>query len=336
MAEYILFEVRMADKLSSELWIKIFQYLTPIDLCFTVPLVNKLFYQISADNQIWKQFIIQSWAENTIATNKKRSFFIKKSSSEKIFKLLYINWMREQVKIAIENKLLPNWLQVDKIRVLKLLVLGEIYSQEYPALTSPLLKNKSPMVFSTDADITTLFTFINREKLNVTLTDFEYYYFSRMSMEHYIQRSVAQAKGILYCVGKFSEQEKMRVEHIKRKLNEVSPLESHIMLLDYTQFAKGSKDANSPQEIIDPNFKEWVKLQEGLEFVEFADVENALDNMVKILERKYSELYLKYLPTRDEFKKYAYDPQKDTTTIKITASPNPILAALKKLFSKAV
>jgi len=83
MAEYILFEVRMADKLSSELWIKIFQYLTPIDLCFTVPLVNKLFYQISADNQIWKQFIIQSWAENTIATNKKRSFFIKKSSSEK-------------------------------------------------------------------------------------------------------------------------------------------------------------------------------------------------------------------------------------------------------------
>jgi len=243
--------------------------------------------------------------------------------------------MREQVKIAMENKLLPNWLQVDKIRVLKLLVLGEIYSQEYPALTSPLLKNKSPIVFSTDADITTLFTFINREKLNVTLTDFEYYYFSRMSMEHYIQRSVAQAKGILYCVGKFSEKEKMRIEHIKRKLNEVSPLESHIMLLDYTQFAKGSKDANSPQEIIDPNFREWVKLQEGLEFVEFADVANALDNMIKILEKKYSELYLKYLPTRDEFKKYAYDPQKDTTTVKIT-NPNPILVGLKKLFSKAV
>jgi len=190
------------------------------------------------------------------------------------------------------------------------------------------------MVFSTDADITTLFTFINREKLNVTLTDFEYY-FSRMSMEHYIQRSVAQAKGILYCVGKFSDKEKMRIEHIKRKLNEVSPLESHIMLLDYTQFAKGSKD-NNPQEIIDPNFREWVKLQEGLEFVEFADVENALDNIVKILEKKYSELYLKYLPTRDEFKKYAYDPQKDTNTVKITVNPNPILASLKKLFSKPV
>jgi len=75
MAEYKLIEVRMADKLSSELWIKIFQYLTPIDLCFILPLVNKLFYQISADNQIWKQFIIQSWVENTIAANKKKEFF---------------------------------------------------------------------------------------------------------------------------------------------------------------------------------------------------------------------------------------------------------------------
>lgn len=53
----------MDKVLPQEILIKIFKYLTPIDLCFSVSLVNTLFYQLSLVNDIWSQFKCDGWSE---------------------------------------------------------------------------------------------------------------------------------------------------------------------------------------------------------------------------------------------------------------------------------
>jgi len=62
----------MADKLPLELWIKIFQNLTPVDLCFSISLVNKNFYEISQDNEIWSLFKCESWNDNARLKSEKK------------------------------------------------------------------------------------------------------------------------------------------------------------------------------------------------------------------------------------------------------------------------
>jgi len=64
---------------ADEIWLKIFQYLTPEDLFFCIPLVCKHLYQISKDNAIWVRFGSQDW------------------NSEKNIKAMYLKWVREQV-----------------------------------------------------------------------------------------------------------------------------------------------------------------------------------------------------------------------------------------------
>jgi len=75
---------------ADEIWLKIFQYLTPEDLFFCIPLVCKHLYQISKDNAIWVRFGSQDW------------------NSEKNIKAMYLKWVREQVDNYLKNK--PSYL----------------------------------------------------------------------------------------------------------------------------------------------------------------------------------------------------------------------------------
>jgi len=45
----------------NELWLEIFSHLSPVDLCFSISAVCKLFYELSSDNVIWSKFKAENW-----------------------------------------------------------------------------------------------------------------------------------------------------------------------------------------------------------------------------------------------------------------------------------
>jgi len=70
-------------QLPLEIWLKIFYYLSPEDLCFSVPCVCKTFKLLSEDNYIWSAICSKQL----------------KNQNHFILKQLYISWIREQIKI---------------------------------------------------------------------------------------------------------------------------------------------------------------------------------------------------------------------------------------------
>jgi len=50
----------------NEIWLKIFKFLSPEDLFFTIPITCKLFYQLSSDNSIWKYLAAKEWNSDNL------------------------------------------------------------------------------------------------------------------------------------------------------------------------------------------------------------------------------------------------------------------------------
>jgi len=141
----------MAEKFPPEIWIIIFKYLNPTDLCFSISPVNRWFFEISQDNQIWLNFKCDSWDETSISLfpTIKRKFATSAPSLLGLYKRLYIHWIREEGKKSQQNNDLPVWLTTDKDKkTINLLINGDIALHQYP-LVEPLIqnyiKNKNPL-----------------------------------------------------------------------------------------------------------------------------------------------------------------------------------------------
>ena len=47
--------------LPAELWLRCFQFLTPLELCFSVAPTCRLFSKLASDNALWSHFVHPSW-----------------------------------------------------------------------------------------------------------------------------------------------------------------------------------------------------------------------------------------------------------------------------------
>jgi len=69
-----------------ELFLKLFQYLSPGELCFIIIPVCKLFSCLASKDNIWEKFVNEKY------------------KNEKNLKNIYISWVRNQAKLGLENK----------------------------------------------------------------------------------------------------------------------------------------------------------------------------------------------------------------------------------------
>jgi len=72
--------------LSHHVLLKIFQYLSPGELCFDIAPVCKIFATLTSNDILWERFMNEKY------------------KSEKNLKQLYISWVRRQTKLGLEDK----------------------------------------------------------------------------------------------------------------------------------------------------------------------------------------------------------------------------------------
>jgi len=92
--------------LLNEIWVHIFTFLNPLQLVSTIAPVCKLFYELSSEEQIWKQFVgNDAWVASQIEKyNDKQSLNKTKIiiGKSKIFsKKLYCNWLSNEISTLL-------------------------------------------------------------------------------------------------------------------------------------------------------------------------------------------------------------------------------------------
>jgi len=290
--------ISVLNKLPSEIWIRILYFLTPIDLCFSVPTVCKLFYQLGQENQIWKNFRGNKWDEymKTEATTKYIT-----PSGIKNYKNEYVRWIKQNVdgsKIKIAERI---WYPLEGKRNFDLIVVGS--SKVLPpnkdeessnSLKSILLDGTRFVKPTTYDSLTNVSSLFNSTK-NVSLSERMVFERSRSSPSHLVRGAALKYKGVFYCCSTFNETEKGLIM-IAKKSMATSP-DSHLMILDYSP--KSGKKVTPDME-----FMNWIK-NEGVEFVKFEELNLALEKMVSTLEMKLNDYLPKYLPTINELKRFA-------------------------------
>jgi len=302
----------MAERVAPEIWISIFQYLTPVDLCFSVSPVNKLFYELSQDNQIWSLFKCNSWNEKSASLPTiKRKFPVYDNSTQSLYKNLYIYWIREQARqtrVAQNNP--PNWLSVNGKRTIKIGVCGdtslpydsknpELYDNKYYLLksnTAPTNSDPKGVVPRSARAVTDISNYFPGQQVEATLHEWDLFG-SRTSMERLVHRKITSntIAGIFWCIDSYNDRSKSHIKTVNKRLSEVAP-NAHLMVVDFSPMTK--KDKQAPE-----NFKTWTN-EIGANFVEFADIDSALAKMVNISNLKFRDSVPKYLPTAEEFTKY--------------------------------
>jgi len=301
----------MAERLPHELWVNIFNHLTPVDLCFSISPVNKLFFEISQDNQIWNKFKCDSWNDKSISLlpTIKRKYAVSEPSLQTLYKNLYIHWIREEgIKASAKNDC-PEWVIAGKQK-LDLLLAANIAYQTSPLepLIQNYIKNK-PLAPSADNlnsnndfnDVISkgvLLPFSNNTK-TITLKKYQKSFSAR------VQPVIARVKsnrahGIFWCIFSFTKSDEKAIEIIKERFTKTSPHLNHLMILDYSPI--GSSQISTAD-------KERIK-ELGAEYVEPKDIGTALEKMIKILEKDYFKIFPKYLPTLSEFQRFVFQPTK--------------------------
>jgi len=295
--------------IAPEIWVLIFQYLTPVDLCFSISPVNKLFRELSQDNQIWSLFKCNSWNEKSVLLPTiKRKFPVIENSTVALYKKLYINWIREQVHQTNILNIKPNWITVNGKQSITIGVISDSYlpyNSKKPELSDNkyyFLKSKysfktnnseSSYYRDTQNEISNYFP---GQQVEATLQDFTIIH-SRFGVVRAIAAKINSNRigGIFWCINKFYPNgSKIYIESVKSRLDEVAP-NAHLMVVDCTPI---SGTAKPPEK-----FKTWVR-ELGADFVEFADIDNALPKMATTITLKYNNSVPKYLPTATEFTKH--------------------------------
>jgi hypothetical protein len=290
----------------NELWIEIFSRLSPVDLCFSVPSVCKLFYELSSDNAIWSKYKAKNWSTETLKTRIKRNSYIVIDQRD-IFKKIYIQWIREQVP-DIKNYLNSNndtttkksstrppvrnslsWLQ-DSKRQFNLVIAGK---QDLADIKpgSLLIKNhpKKLDIGDRDAlyDLTSLF---NPNKMNITLQEHNLNN-TRWGAMRGIDNIAAYFDGIFWCAT--NELEKPFILYARKRAKHL-----HFIVIDVSPLIKS---ASLPSD-----FKNWAK-ENDIDFIEYNALDTALNRMLDVLNSKFDDQYPKYLPTKEEFSKFVFN-----------------------------
>jgi hypothetical protein len=326
----------MVEKIAPELWIKIFQYLTPVDLCFSISPINKFFCDLSQDNQIWSQFKCDTWNENSIQKKSKNSLLLA-PKKDNLFKTLYINWIRVEGQAAKLNNTIPSWIVQNGKRDVELVISSNMTMKNNEKLKTPLLA-KIPQNLKTERG---LIPQLSDKSKDVRLIEYDLL-FSRMPITHYIGRFIKRAKGVFWAISDFNETEKNLLLFMKKGLDE-STFGTHLMVLDYSQFENDPK----PPIVLSNTVKKWFD-ESGIEFVENKEIENALEKMIKILDTKYKNPFPKYLPTEDEFRNFVFNanplnkvqvqaqvtPQTQVTQQTQVQTRSKFITSMKKFFSK--
>jgi len=318
----------MDTKILPELWIKIFQFLSPVELCFSVSIVCKKFYELSQDNQVWSQFKCDSWNDKTtFSVTKRKSFLAKTVSRAKNYKTLYINWIRDQGTRSRQTNSLPNWFKKDEKPNFALAAAGNIAMNRLGFSYQSALIANSADPLKVDDYLTNTYKDKKIAIREYNASD------SRMPLSYYIDSMVKFAKGVFYVVSELQDYDKLNIEYIKKGLDTYSPFDSYLMVLDYTQY-QSDYSSNSQTIQLDKPTKKWLDSL-GVEFIESKDISSALDKMVKILDTKYHESYPKYLPSESEFENYVFKPKSDLDFVPPAqkSTTNNFFSTIKKLFS---
>jgi hypothetical protein len=349
---------KMVEKIAPELWIKIFQYLTPVDLCFSISPINKFFYELSQDNQIWSQFKCDAWNEKSIQKKSKSSLLLA-PKKDNLFKTLYINWIRVEGNAAKLNNTIPSWIVQNGKREVELVISSNMIMKNYQKLHTPLLAKISQNWKSEDQDKpidqlkqidqfnpvseTGLIPQLSDKNKDVCLLEHDLL-FSRMPITYYISSFIQTAKGVFWAISDFNETEKNLLVFMKKGLDVQSRFGTHLMVLDYSQFENDPK----PPIVLSNTVKKWFD-ESGIEFVENKEIGNALEKMIKILDTKHKNLFPKYLPTEDEFRNFVFNKihanplNKVQVQTQVQAGVTPqtkvqtrskFFASMKKFFSK--
>jgi len=284
------------DILLPELWIKIFKYLTPVDLCFSVSPVNYLFYNLSQDNQLWSQFKSDVWDENTTFSyqNEPRTRIHNSPKKVNLFKSIYINWIREHGKRAKDANDLPKWPEKEGKRKYKLAIAGDIALKNDKQFDEIFLEKHG--VSTTENGLLSLQGefFSNKE---ISLKN------HKLPGHRCPPHNFMGYKGLFWCSNKIRTDEYSAISYHQRNLDR-GFFDTQIIVLDYSSFCEG------PEYHLDEKTKNWLKSL-GVEFIEGKNIGDALSTMIKLLDTKYNLTYPKYLPTTAEFEKYVYKPDGD-------------------------
>jgi len=94
--------------LLNEIWVHIFTFLNPLQLVSTIAPVCKLFYELSSEEQIWKQFVgNDAWVTSQIEkyNNKQRLDKTKIiiGKSKRFSKKLYYNWLSTEISTLLRT-----------------------------------------------------------------------------------------------------------------------------------------------------------------------------------------------------------------------------------------
>jgi len=94
--------------LLNEIWVHVFTFLNPLQLVSTVAPVCKLFYELSSEEQIWKQFVgNDAWVTSQIEKyNNKQSLDKTKiiiGKSKRFSKKLYYNWLSTEISTLLRT-----------------------------------------------------------------------------------------------------------------------------------------------------------------------------------------------------------------------------------------
>jgi len=304
----------------NELWLEIFSHLSPVDLCFSISTVCKLFYELSSDNVIWSKFKAENWTlESLKEVPMKKKSYIDKKSIEKpnIFKAIYLQWIQEQVtglkgyitlnknsdtnntkpvpvfkpKVPFRNSL--TWLQHGK-RHFQLAIACKLDLKDLK-LGPLIIKNKNleTLILQQNKDVLyNLSNLFNSDKMEVTLQEHNLYY-TRWGAIRGIDNMVGYFDGIFWCVT--NEKEKNFIDYAKKRSKYI-----HLIVIDATSLT------NDPA--LPSDFKDWAK-ENNIDFIEYNALDTALNKMLNILNSKFEGRYPKYLPTRNEFSKFAFNGQ---------------------------
>jgi len=265
----------------SEIWVYIFKFLNPFELT-PLALVCKQFYELSQEEQIWKQFIGgDAWVADEIDKyNKKQSFeYSKISQFSKLYsKKLYLNWFRSETREFKSKKNFRNQLHpIDfgtSFYWLKKLIISFIDPDD---IVEKVFKNSNIELddyhyFQLDQSFTvdgeTVMTHIESENV----------YESRMPVYQSIEGVVRASNAVFMLENSWNG----NIESAIRALPKISK----IVVITNKKFPK----------------KKQIK---GIDILNISEIDgkNLLQEVVTSLYREIKAHCPKYLPTRDQILK---------------------------------
>jgi len=160
------------------------------------------------------------------------------------------------------------------------MVVGNIVIKECKPLYTPLLENRNT---TTKQDGTVVVFSDSTKTISIGQDSI---FDQRGSPEYYIEDLVRMSNGIFFCVDGITDSEKRLIEYTKHVLEVVSPFDSYLMVLEYSQLVWLPKS-----KLLS---KEKVKI-DGVETIKSNEINTALDKMLQALENKkirYQNIYL--------------------------------------------